>query len=204
MIQVIRVSGWEPYELLDLGHISWVGSVPTDPVQHIITAGQDLDDRDDLSVDSISVEGLSVDGLSVDDVFVDDVSGDAVSGDDLSGDDVSGDELSVDDLSVDNLSGDDIYLDDLSVDNLSVDYLSVDDMSGRVKVSRVTRAVSACMRYIRGLHGNISQGNQNPGWTQNQVLVRVSSPPPYFRAVFGSGYHVPPECAYDMAILCLS
>lgn len=39
------VAGWEAYNLRDLAHDSWVGSVVrTEPAQHLAAAGSDLDD----------------------------------------------------------------------------------------------------------------------------------------------------------------
>ena len=45
------VVGWEAQNLHGLGLVSWVGCVHcTDPAQHLVTAGQDVDDLDhDLS-----------------------------------------------------------------------------------------------------------------------------------------------------------
>ena len=49
------VAGWEPYNLHDIGMTYFlrpICNIPTDPAQHIITAGEDLDD---ISVDDLSV-----------------------------------------------------------------------------------------------------------------------------------------------------
>ena len=44
--------GRDPYNLHDLAHvISWVGSV-SDPAQPLTTAGEELDDLDDLDRDT--------------------------------------------------------------------------------------------------------------------------------------------------------
>ena len=57
LYDLAHVAGWEPYNLHDLGRVSWVGSVPyTDPAQSLATAGEELDYLDDLS--DLSVRGV--------------------------------------------------------------------------------------------------------------------------------------------------
>lgn len=55
MYHLARVAGWEPHDLHNLPHVSWVGLYSTCPAQHAITAGWDLDN---LAVDYISVHDL--------------------------------------------------------------------------------------------------------------------------------------------------
>ena len=53
-----HVVGRESYNLHDLGHVSWVGFVCTDPAKHLTTAGYDLDDTHDLDLDLSDVKQL--------------------------------------------------------------------------------------------------------------------------------------------------
>ena len=51
MIELV-FAGWEPYDLHDLAHTCWAGSVVhTDPAQPRTMAGEELDDLDDLDHD---------------------------------------------------------------------------------------------------------------------------------------------------------
>ena len=116
---IYSVAGWETYILHDLEHASWVRYV-----QHLETAGRDLNNLDDLSLDDLSLDDLSLDDLSLDGLSLDDLSLDDLSLDDLSLDGPSLDYMSLDDLSLDGIS-----LEGLSLDYLSLDYLSLDDLS---------------------------------------------------------------------------
>ena len=54
LYDLAHVAGWEPYVLHGLGQDLY----STDITQHLITAGQNLIDLSDLSVDDISVRRL--------------------------------------------------------------------------------------------------------------------------------------------------